>query len=322
MRGVSEDLLHIGAQLGDTAGSLVGSRSMGLCLYHLGEFVAARPHFERVLDLYTPEAHNTLVNVTSYDVRTGALGYLSLIHCIQGQPERAASFSGVALAVARDLRNPHNLAFALNYAAVSRLLQRVELEAEELLDEQLSLAVEHGFPVWSGTANIMRGYVLARRDEPGAGLALARKGWADWTATGARYHGTFYLGLLAQTCERAGQTDEALALVATALESVDRMGERWFEAELRRVQAEWLVVHRPEEIRRAEGCFHRAIAMAREQDARLWELRAATSLARLWQQQGRPAEALDLLAPIYGKFTEGRDTADVQEATALMEELT
>jgi predicted ATPase len=173
-----------------------------------------------------------------------------------------------------------------------------------------------------GNANIMRGYMLAGRGETEAGLALARKGWADWTETGARYHGTYYLGLLAQTCERAGQSDEALALVATALEWVDRMGERWFEAELCRVQGEWLVVHRSEEIRRAEACFHRAIAAAREQNARTWELRAATSLARLWQQQGKRAEARDLLVPIYGKLTEGLEMAELQEAKALLEGLT
>jgi predicted ATPase len=321
MRRISEDLLRIGERQDDTAGSLVGSRSMGLCLYHLGEFVAARPYLERVLDLYTPEAHNALVTITSFDVRTGALSYLSMIRCIQGQPEQAASFSGQALTVSRNLRNPHNLAFALNYAAVSKLLRRVELEAEELLDELLSLAIEHGFPVWLGTANIMRGYVLAGRDETGAGLALARKGWADWAATGARYHGTYYLGLLAQTCVRAGQTDEALELVAMALETVDRMGERWFEAELRRVQGEWLVVHRRQEIQRAEACFHRAMAVAREQNARTWELRAAMSLARLWQQQGKRDEARQLLAPVDGWFTEGFDMADLQGAKVLLEEL-
>jgi len=322
MRRISEDLLRIGERQDDTAGTLVGSRSMGLCLYHLGEFVSARSYLERVLDLYTPEAHDALVTVTSFDVRTAALLYLSMILCIQGQPEQAASCSGQALTVSRNLRNPHNLAFSLNYTAVSKLLGRVELAAEELLDELLSLANEHGFPVWLATANIMRGYVLAGRDETGEGLALARKGWADLTATGSRYHGTYYLGLLAQTCERAGQTDEALELVATALETADRMGERWFEAELRRVQGEWLLVHRREERQRAEACFHRAIAVAREQNARTLELRAATSLARLWRDQGKWDEARDLLAPVYGWFTEGFDTLDLKEAKALLNDLT
>ena len=321
MRRICEALLRIGEQQDDAAGLLVGSRSMGLCLYHLGEFVAARPHLERVLDLYTPEKHNDLVTVTSFDVRTGALSYLSMILCIQGQLAQAASFSRQALTVSRNLRNPHNRAFSLNYAAVSKLLRQDERAAEEPLNELLSLAIEHGFPVWLGTANIMRGYVLAGRDETEAALALARKGWADWTATGSRYHGTYYLGLLAQTCERAGQTDEALDLVETALEMADRMGERWFEAELRRVQGEWLIAYRREERQRAEACFHRALAVAREQNARVWELRAATSLARLWRDWGKRSEARDLLAPVYDWFTEGFDTPDLKQANALLDGL-
>jgi class 3 adenylate cyclase/predicted ATPase len=321
MRRISEDLLRIGEQQGHTAGSLVGSRSMGLCLYHLGEFVAARSCLERVLDLYTPEVHDALVAVTSFDVRTAALSYQSMILGIQGQPKQAAVSSRQALTVSKNLRNPHNLAFSLNYAVLSGLLRRIEPATEELLDELRSLAIEHRFPVWLATANIMRGYVLAGRDETGAGLALARKGWADWKATRSKYHETYYLGLLAQTCERADQTDEALDLIDTALATADRMGERWFEAELHRLQGEWLAAHRRKERQRSEACFHRAIDVAQSQDAKMFELRASTSLARLWRDQGIRTEARDLLAPIYGWFTEGFDTRDLKEAKALLDEL-
>jgi class 3 adenylate cyclase/predicted ATPase len=321
MRRISEDMLRLGEQQADAAGSLVGSRSMGLCLFHLGEFAAARASFERALDLYTPEAHNALVTVTSFDVRTGALSYLSMILSVQGEPEGADSFSEQALTVSRDLRNPHNRAFSLNYAVVYKLLRRLERAAEEPLDELLSLAVEHGFPVWLGTANIMRGYVLAVRGEAASGLALARNGWTDWTSTGSKYHGTYYLGLLAQTCERAGHIDEAVDLVDSALELADRMGERWFEAELRRVQGEWLVAHRRDGQQRAEACFHHALAVAREQRARTWELRAATSLARLWRDQGKRDEALDLLVPVCDGATGGFNMLELRDARALLDEL-
>jgi predicted ATPase len=323
MRRISEDLLRIGGRQDDKAGSLVGNRSMGLCLYHLGEFIAARSCFERVLDLYTPATHDALVTVTSFDVRTGALSYLSMILVIQGEPEQGVSFSRQALTVSRNLRNRHtnNRAFSLNYAVISRLLRGGDPEAEELLDELLSLAIEHQYPLWLGTANIMRGYVLARRGDTRAGLALARKGWADWTATGSRYHGTYYLGLLAQACERADRTDEALDLVDRALETADSIGERWFEAELRRLQGEWLVAHRQGERQRAEACFHCAIAVAQRQSAKLFELGAATSLARLWRDEGKCVEARDLLTPIYGWFTEGFDTPVLQEAKALLDQL-
>jgi predicted ATPase len=164
--------------------------------------------------------------------------------------------------------------------------------------------------------------VLARRGDTRAGLALARKGWADWTATGSRYHGTYYLGLLAQACERADETDEALDLVDRALETADSIGERWFEAELRRVQGEWLVAHRQGERQRAEVCFHCAIAVAQRQSARLFELGAAISLARLWRDDGRCVEARDLLTPIYGGFTEDFDTPVLRDAKALLDQLT
>jgi predicted ATPase len=321
MRGISKDLLRIGDQQNNTVGSLVGNRSMGLCLYHVGELVAARSCLERVLDLYTPAAHDALVTVTSFDVRTGALSYLSMILVIEGQPEQAAPFSQQALTVSKGLRNPHNRVFCLNYAAVSRLLMRDEPAADEPLDELLALATEHRFPVWQGTANIMRGCVLVGRGETRAGLALAQKGWADFTATGSKYHGTYYLGLLAQACERADQPDEALDLVDRALEAADKIGERWFEAELRRVQGEWLVVRRQNEGKRAEACFHRAIDLARSQNAKMFELRASVSLARLWRDQGKVQQARELLAPIYGWFTEGFDTRDLKEAKALLLEL-
>jgi predicted ATPase len=140
-------------------------------------------------------------------------------------------------------------------------------------------------------------------------------------ATGSTYNGTYYLGLLAHACERAGQTDEALNLLETALEMADTMGERWFEAELHRTQGEWLVAHRPNGRQQAEDCLHRATVLAREQGARTWEPRAAMSLARLWRDQGRRTEARDLLAPVCGWFTEGLDTADLKEAKGLLNEL-
>jgi predicted ATPase len=197
---------------------------------------------------------------------------------------------------------------------------RAEPAAEELLDELLFLATEHRFPVWLGTANIMRGYVLVSRGETRAGLTLAQKGWTGWTATGSKYHGTYYLGLLAQAYERADQSDEALDLVDRALETADKIGERWFEAELRRLQGEWLAAHRQER-QRAEACFHHAIDLARSQNAKVFELRAAISLARLWRDQGKPQQARELLAPVYCWFTEGFDTFDLKEAKALLEAL-
>ncbi len=320
MRQISEDLLRIGERRNDTVSTLVGSRSMGLCFYHLGDFVAARRHLDRVLALYTPGLHHSLASVTSFDMRAAALSYLSLISCILGDPGQAASFGADALAYSRNLHNPHNLTFSLNYVAISRLLGRDERAAEELLNELSALAVEHQFPVWIATANILRGHVLAGRGIV-EGLALARKGWADRLATGSQWHGSFYLGLLARSCESAGQADEALDMVRAAIGMADRMGERWFQPELYRHKGEWLAAYRKGRQSEAEALFRRALALARGQQAGLWELRAATSLARLWSAQGREAEACDVLAPVHRRLAAGNDSADLRDAAAVLDAL-
>ena len=148
-----------------------------------------------------------------------------------------------------------------------------------------------------------------------------RRGLTAYRATSAELWVPYFLGLLADAQGKAGQPAEALVLLEEGLERVERTRERWYEAELCRFRGELLLSVPDPNRAEAEASFHRAIAVAREQDARMWELRAATSLARLWRDQGKPVEARDLLAPVYGWFTEGFDTADLQEAKALLEEL-
>ena len=148
-----------------------------------------------------------------------------------------------------------------------------------------------------------------------------RRGLADYAATGAEMWSPYFLGLLAEAQGRAGRAAAGLDLTAEALDRVDRMGARWIEAELHRLRGELLLAPSRAPAPRGRGLLPPRLAVAREQDARMWELRAATSLARLWQDQGRRAEARDLLAPVYGWFTEGFDTPDLREAKALLDEL-
>jgi predicted ATPase len=182
------------------------------------------------------------------------------------------------------------------------------------------LAMEHRISFWIPFANLMLGRVLVVRGELTRGLALSRKSLADMTATHQGLLRPFSLALIAQSCECAGRTDEALDLLTDALETVERTGERQSEAELHRLRGEWLLAHRQERDQ-AEDCLERAISVARCQNAKMFELRAAVSLARLWRDQGKRDEARDLLAPVYGWFTEGFDTRDLKEAKALLGEL-
>jgi predicted ATPase len=153
------------------------------------------------------------------------------------------------------------------------------------------------------------------------GLALARKGFADHVAVGSTINHTCYLALIAESHAGAGEAAEARTLLAAAVEHAERTGERWFAAELHRLTGEWIMAHRPEDKEAAEACFRLALPLAQEQNAKWWELRAATSLARLWRDHGKQSEARTLLEPIYGWFTEGFDTPDLRDARALLDAL-
>jgi class 3 adenylate cyclase/predicted ATPase len=320
LRGISQELLRVGEQQQHVASQLVGNRSMGLCLFHLGEFLAAREHFERVLTLYVPEAHHTLASVAAFDMRAVALSYIALELFILGYTEQADTWSKQALLWSRSLRHPHNLAFALNYAGFLEMLKGATSAAEALLGELRRLAEEHRFPMWRSSANIMLGYALAARGDTAEGLKLATQGVADRAASGSKYHETFYLNLIAQSFERAGRTEEALEANAGALAAAEETGERWFEAELHRNRGEGLAGCG--QLEQAEACFHRARSVAQQQKARMWELRAATNLARLWRKRDRCVEAYELLAPVYGWFGEGFDTLALREAKELLDQQT
>jgi len=179
------------------------------------------------------------------------------------------------------------------------------------------VTTEQGFPHWRVMETVCRGWLKVKNGDVEEGISLLRSGLATSLATGAwRPHN---IALLAAACEIAGQIDEALSLMDEALQIVERTGERWFAAELNRHKGQLLLRQGHSEA--AEELYQKALSIAAEQEAKLWELRAAVSLARLRRDQGRPAEARDLLAPVYGWFTEGFDTPDLKEAKSLLDEL-
>ena len=189
----------------------------------------------------------------------------------------------------------------------------------ELADQLIAVATEQGFPYWRAQGTIYRGWAKVKNGDVAEGISLLRSGLGAYRATGAEQWMPHYLPLLASACEIAGQVEEALTLLDEALQIVERTGERWFEAELNRHKGQLLL--RQGHAEAAEELYRKALSIAEEQEAKLWELRAAVSLARLRRDQGRRAEARDLLAPVYGWFTEGFDTPDLKEAKALLDEL-
>ena len=219
------------------------------------------------------------------------------------------------------MRHSHSLVYALWHAAVRHLLCCDEKAAFDPLEEATAIATQQGFPYWLANCTVLRGHLLVMRGEAAKGLALARKGLEDVKATGALIGETWRLSLLATCCEHADQPDEAMDLLTRALDVAERRHECFVEAELHRLKGEWLLAYRQTEPAEAELCFERALAVAQKQGARTYQLRAATSLARLWLAQGKRDKARDLLAPIYNWFTEGLDTPILREARVTLEKL-
>ena len=189
----------------------------------------------------------------------------------------------------------------------------------ERADQLVAVATEQGFPHWRARGTIYRGWGKVKNGDLAEGISLLRGGSAAYRATEAELWLPHHIALLARACEIAGQIEEASALLDEALQIGERTGERWLNAELNRHKGQLLL--RQGHPAAAEELYRKALGIAEEQEAKLWELRAAASLARLRRDQGRHAEARDLLAPVYGWFTEGFDTADLKEAKALLDEL-
>jgi predicted ATPase len=238
-----------------------------------------------------------------------------------GYPDQALQRIHEALTLGQELAHPHSLAIALHFAAQLHQLRREGQAARERAELEIARAGEQGSAQWLARGTILRGWALAWQGQGAEGLAQMCQGLSACRATGTEMNRTYFLALLAEGYRGTAEVQEGLSVLAEALAAAHNRGERYCEAELHRLKGELLLVQSTDQHAEAEACFHQALAIARRQQARSLELRAAMSLGRLWQQQGKRMEAHALLAPIYGWFTEGFDTADLQEARALLEAL-
>jgi predicted ATPase len=218
------------------------------------------------------------------------------------------------------LVHPPSVAQSLGLGAILLSLVGDNAALEERTDQLFAVAIEQGFPFFRATGTILRGWVKVKNGDVAEGISLLRSGSAAFRATGAEALMPHYIALLARACDIAGQIDEALVQLDEALRIAERTGERWYAAELHRHKGQLLLRQGHPET--TEEWYREALSIAEEQGAKLWELRAAASLARLRRDQGRRAEARDLLPPIYAWFTEGFDTPDLKEAKATLDELT
>jgi predicted ATPase len=236
-----------------------------------------------------------------------------------GYPGQALTRSHATLTYAQELQHAFSLARALHDVMTLHKLRGEANAAQEWAEAALAIVTEQGFGLNLGTAMFTRGWALAAQGRHEEGMAQMCQGLAARRAEGAGATLAEFPSRLGEAYGRIGQAEEGLRLLVEALAMVDK--DPWYEAEVHRIKGELLLLQPVPDAPQAEACFQQALAVARRQQAKSWELRAAMSLARLWQQQGKRAEAYELLALIYGWFTEGFDTADLQEAQALLEAL-
>jgi predicted ATPase len=314
-------LLDLARLRGDVETQLIAHRAMGTCLCQLGDFTSSSFYLQRALSLYTPEKHRSIASVAGYDVRVSALNWLMIDLFALGQLDTAASLSKEVLDWSHELRHPNSKCFALGFAAIHKLLRRECEGTEALVDQLTNVAKDQGFPFWWALADILRGYLLVAQGQPSSGLELIQRSFAKFKDTGAKLMEGYFLYLISQCCRSAGRVDEAASTLEAALKTVDVTGENWFAPELHRTKGDWMMAGGHDQPREIEQCYQRAIEIAGQQSAKMWQLRAAMSMARLWRDQGKRDEARGLLTPVYNWFTEGFDTLDLKEAKALLDTL-
>jgi adenylate cyclase len=320
-QALGEHLLHMGQRVQDPIVLLAGHTTTGGSLLLQGELAQTHPHLDQAVSLYDPQQHRTLAFLYGMDYGMLSHAYLGWQRLLQGYPSQGLQHSEVALRLAQEVAHPYTLASMLFFTAIAHLLRRDFHHTREQVEALIALATEQGMTLRAAQGALLRGWTLAMQGEADGGLAQMRQALSAYRATGAALSLSWFLGMLAEACGHAGQIEEGLHALDEALAHVDKAGERWYEAELHRLKGELLCRYTTVQEAQAETCFQQALAVARGQGAKWWELRAALSLSRLWQRQGRRAEARELLTEIYGWFTEGFETADLQDAKALLDEL-
>ena len=322
-RELGEQLFILAQRLQTPAQRMEAHRALGQTFFSLGDLATARVHLEQSIALYELQQHRAHAFRYGQDSGVGSLIFMALSLWWLGYPDQALQRMQEALTLARELAHPLSLAIALSFAGWLHQLRREGQAAQEQAEVLIALADQQGLPQYLGHGILLRGSELVAQGQEEEGMAQMRQGWAAYRTTGARFRGSHFLALLAEACMKVQHVEEGLSALTEALTAVDDTGGRYYEAELYRLKGELLLVRdapRPQVVD-AEASFRQALALARRQQAKSLELRTAMSLSRLWQRQGQRQEAHDLLAPIYGWFTEGFDTADLQEAKALLEAL-
>jgi predicted ATPase len=318
-RQLEEQLLRSAQAQSDPEPLILAHLSLGQNMYLQGELTQAQAHHDEALTIYHAQEDRTLGVSSSTQFGVSSQFWLARELWCLGYPDRALRHVREALALAQTVSHPYTSSWALYRAAMENQHLRDASVAQAYATDTKRLASEHGFAEWLARASAVHGWALAMQGQSEQGIAELRQG-IDAEQNQKSFQ-PYLLGLLAEAYGESGHAEKGLPPLAEAIDLMDTLGLRIYGAELHLLKGKLLLKQAVPNISEAETCFHDALERARAQQAKAWELRAATSLARLWQSQNKRQEAYDLLAPVYEWFTEGFDTADLQEAKALLAEL-
>ena len=321
MRELAAQFLALAEKQGATAPLVIGHRLVAASLVLTGDVVESRAHYDQALALYDPVEHRPLATRFGQDVGVAALSYRSFALWTLGHPEAALKDAEDAVQNAREIGQAATLMFALSLASVAHILCGNYAMAIAQIDEVVPLADEKAASFWKVQAMLAQGMLFALTDKPDDAVRVITSNVTALRAAGATVWLPMWLSYLASGHAQLGQYDDARRCMGEAMMVMETTKERWFEGEVNRITGQIALLSPEPDAAKAEVYFERALEVARRRQAKSHELRAAMSMARLWRDQGKPQQARELLAPVYGWFTEGFDTLDLKEAKALLEEL-
>ena len=321
MRELAAQFLTLAEKQGSTVPLMIGHRLVGMSLLHTGDIAGGRAHHDRAIALYDPAEHRALATRFGQDVRMALLSYRSLALWTLGYPDGAFADANCAIKDAREIGQAATLMYALGLTSWTRILCGNYEAANAQSDEVVFLADEKGALFWKGTGILHQGQVMALTGRASDAVQMITSGLTAYWSTGATVFMPKNLSDLARAYAALDQFDNAWRCIGEAMTAIETTKERWWEAEVNRIAGEVALKSPEPDAAKAQAYFERALGVARQQQAKSWELRAAMSMARLWRSQGKPQQARELLAPVYGWFTEGFGTLDLKEAKALLDEL-
>jgi class 3 adenylate cyclase/predicted ATPase len=318
---LAQEALTAAERTGEPFDLLSSHYLVGLPLLFQGNFSQALQHFEHSIKLYDPTEHASLAYSVGFDPGVDARSHAGWCHWYLGQPDRALAMSEEAVALAQRVEHPLSLALALFWGGVVHILRGEFDRGRQRAEEVMELAERLGFPLYLGLGRVLRGVARLESGESEAGIAEMQHAMMELAGIGSGIGAPQILVLLAEGLRKVGHYDDALTALGLGIAQAEGQGQHYYDAELRRLRAQILLDTNGDAVEEAEALCGQSLEVARRQEAKSFELRAATVLARRWQCQGKRDAARALLTPLYAWFSEGFDTRDLRAAKQLIDEL-